>query len=77
MKRLLTCGFLLSPLFLLPVLPVLHAGGKGDDPKEALQSLQEYIGGWKGNGTAEKNKGDIWKESASWSWRTTTSWPAC
>jgi hypothetical protein len=66
MHRLLPFTLLLVPLFLLPVL---HAGDKDDNPKEALQALQEYIGGWKGNGTAEKNKNAIWKETASWSWR--------
>ena len=49
--------------------PVAEAGKKGDDVKEALQALQDYIGGWKGSGTSEKNKGDIWKENATWSWR--------
>lgn len=41
-----------------------------DDPvKEALQELQIYIGSWKGSGTSEKNKSDIWKETANWGWR--------
>lgn len=40
-----------------------------DETKEALQGLQELIGGWKGNGTSEKNRSDIWKESANWNWR--------
>lgn len=48
---------------------VIAQGKKGDDPKEALQALQEYIGGWKGNGTSEKNKSEIWKETANWGWR--------
>jgi hypothetical protein len=39
---------------------------KGDDPKEALQELQEYIGGWKG---AVDKGSAAWKESANWSWR--------
>lgn len=57
-------------LFSLTFLSAALAGGKkGDDPKEALQALQEYIGGWKGNGTSEKNKSEIWKESANWGWR--------
>jgi hypothetical protein len=66
MKRLLMCGVLLAPVLLLPAA---QAGKKGDDPKEALQALQDFIGGWKGSGTAEKNKSEIWKETASWSWR--------
>jgi hypothetical protein len=66
MKRLLICGVLLAPVVLLPVA---QAGKKGDDAKEALQALQDFIGGWKGSGTSEKNKSEIWKEAASWSWR--------
>jgi hypothetical protein len=66
MKRLLLCGVLLIPALLLPMA---EAGKKGDDPKEALQLLQDYIGGWKGNGTSEKNKSEIWKETVDWSWR--------
>jgi hypothetical protein len=67
--------------FLLPLaaLPILLAAGfvmstadratgaeKGDDPKEALQELQDFIGGWKG---AVDKKGAAWKESANWSWK--------
>ncbi|HYV39301.1 MAG TPA: TRASH domain-containing protein [Gemmataceae bacterium] len=37
--------------------------------KEALQELQDYIGGWKGNGTSERDKTAIWKEAMSWGWR--------
>jgi hypothetical protein len=37
--------------------------------KEALQALNDYIGGWKGNGTSEKSTTDIWKENLKWSWR--------
>jgi hypothetical protein len=57
---------------LLLVLPGAEAGKKAkkdEDPKEALQPLQEFIGGWKGSGSSEKNKSEIWKETASWSWR--------
>jgi YHS domain-containing protein len=64
MHRLTACG-LLTTLFLTQV----DAGGKGTDAREALQALQDYIGGWKGNGTSEKDKSEIWKENASWSWR--------
>jgi YVTN family beta-propeller protein len=51
---------------------LLHAalpGGQAEEPREAVQALQNYIGGWEGSGTSEKNKNDPWKESASWSWR--------
>jgi YHS domain-containing protein len=66
MKRLLVCGLLLAPVL---ALPAVQAGKKGDDPKGALQALQDFIGGWKGSGTSEKNKSEIWKETANWSWR--------
>ncbi len=65
MRRLLLCGVFLAPVLLLPA----GAADKGDDPKEALQALQEYIGGWKGSGVSEKEKSQIWKETATWSWR--------
>src|SRR5687767_9253493 len=65
MSRFIACGLLFSTMLFLT-----HAeAGKGTDPKEALQALQEFIGGWKGNGVSEKNKSEIWKESADWSWR--------
>src|SRR5437868_13139963 len=47
----------------------LATASQGDPAKEALQELQEYIGGWKGNGTSERDKTAIWKENASWSWK--------
>ena len=56
------------PLFAIAVFVISSATGaeKGDDPKEALQEIQEYIGGWKGS----VDKGTTaWKESANWSWR--------
>ncbi len=55
-------GALLWPLF-------ASAGGTDADSKEALQALQDYIGGWKGNGTSDKDRSEIWKETATWSWR--------
>ena len=47
----------------------LDGSGQGPAAKEALQELQDYIGGWKGNGTSENDRSAIWKENASWSWR--------
>jgi hypothetical protein len=44
-------------------------GEKANAAKEALQELQEYVGGWKGNGTSERDKTAIWKENAAWSWK--------
>ena len=56
-------------LSIILFLPLVDAGGaKGEDAKEALQALQDFIGGWKGSGSNEKTK-DIWKESIDWSWR--------
>jgi hypothetical protein len=50
-------------------LPGLNAGGKAEESKEKLQSLQDlFIGGWKGSG-ANKKTNDIWRESIDWSWR--------
>lgn len=68
MRRLSAFG---SLGFLVLALPTF-GGGDGEKPKdskEALQALQEYIGGWKGNGTADKDKSLIWKETVNWSWR--------
>ena len=45
------------------------AGGSANEVREALQALQDYIGGWKGNGTSEKDRSSIWNEKANWSWR--------
>ncbi len=65
MKRICAVAGLLSVVLFLPSS---DAGGKGDKPKEALQALQDFIGGWKGSGTNAKTN-DIWKESIDWSWR--------
>jgi hypothetical protein len=69
MKRLLV---LLCVLAL--GLTVLAADKKDKEPtaKEALQALNDFIGGWKGNGGPEKANPaskDLWKENASWGWR--------
>ena len=59
-------------LSLAVLLPTVDGGGKkskadGEDPKEALQALQEFIGGWKG--TANDKKLGFWTEKSDWSWR--------
>ena len=54
------------------LMPTAFGAGKGDDPKEALQELQDFIGGWKGTVDMKKkvDKGpQFWKENANWSWR--------
>jgi hypothetical protein len=65
MKRFFACGLMLASMLFLT-----HAdAGSKTAAKEALQALQDYIGPWKGNGTSEKDKSEIWKENAMWSWR--------
>lgn len=68
MKRCWPVGMLISLIAMFQVM----AGGAGkqaQETKEALQALQDYIGSWKGNGTSEKNKSEIWNEKVAWSWR--------
>lgn len=67
MNRLFACGLVLTTCLFLTQVDA--GGGKDSDVKEALQALQDYIGGWKGNGTSEKDRSEIWKENANWSWR--------
>jgi YHS domain-containing protein len=67
MRRALLSLLILAPMIFLA--PADAGGDKAAAVKEALQALQDYIGGWKGNGTSEKDKSEIWKENASWSWR--------
>ena len=69
MRKWLISALILS---LGVLLPAVDGGGKksktdGEDPKEALQALQEFIGGWKG--TANEKKLGFWTEKADWSWR--------
>jgi hypothetical protein len=51
------------------LLAVAPYGLEQDAAREALQELQEFVGGWKGNSTSERDKTAIWKESMNWSWR--------
>jgi hypothetical protein len=53
--------------FTLGLHPV-SAGESGDEVREALQALQDYIGSWKGNGALESDR-TLWKESTNWGWR--------
>ena len=68
MRKWLIAALVLS---LGVLLPTADAGKKtksdGEDPKEALQALQEFIGGWKG--TANDKKLGFWTEKSDWSWR--------
>jgi hypothetical protein len=67
MKRIFAAGVFLAFPFLV------HLVLAGDEPpanaKEALQALQDYIGGWTGSGSADRDRTSIWKESTNWSWR--------
>jgi YHS domain-containing protein len=43
-----------------------------DETKEALRALQDFIGGWKGNGGPFKAKpapAELWSETIEWGWR--------
>jgi hypothetical protein len=72
MRRFTALAFLLGLLGL--VMPAL-AEEKADksEAKEALKELQEFIGGWKGNGGPDKARPGprdaVWSENISWSWR--------
>jgi hypothetical protein len=70
MQRLIAFGVLIAAaLFLRSGAGRAQEGEDEKKIKEALQELNDYIGGWKGNGTTEANTLDIWKEHADWSWR--------
>ena len=66
MRKLLISVLILS---LGMLIPYADAGKKPKeaDPKEALQELQDFIGGWKG--TANDKKLGFWTEKSDWSWR--------
>jgi hypothetical protein len=68
MNRLAACFLILCSLVFFAQT---GGAGQGNDVKEALQALQDYIGAWQGNGTSEQNRSEIWKENASWVWRFT------
>jgi hypothetical protein len=69
MNRLLGCVIAISLAFVFQVLAAGDAAKQAAAEKEALQALQDYIGGWKGSGTSEKNKSDIWTEKVNWGWK--------
>jgi hypothetical protein len=56
-------------VWLLAAAVLATPGEQYGSAKEALQELQEYVGGWKGNGTSDRDKTAIWKEAMSWTWR--------
>ncbi len=70
MKPLFVCGAIVSLTLVWQMLPGNAGPAKeAQQAREALQALQDYIGGWKGNGTSEKNKSEIWNEKVNWGWR--------
>lgn len=69
MRRFIALGFLIALL-----VPALAADDDDkSDPKEALKELQEFIGGWKGNGGPDKPRpgprDPVWSENINWVWR--------
>src|SRR5262245_13226414 len=64
---------LLALLGVLAVgLTVLAADKKEPTAREALQTLNDFIGSWKGNGGPDKPNPaskDLWKETVGWSWK--------
>jgi hypothetical protein len=72
MKKIFALSFVIGSIGL--VLPLLASEDAEDsEPKEALKELQEFIGGWKGNGGPDKPRPSprdpVWSENISWSWR--------
>lgn len=72
MRRLAALAFLLGLIAL--VAPALAADSADKAAaKEALKELQDFIGGWKGNGGPDKPRpgprDPVWSETVGWSWR--------
>jgi hypothetical protein len=50
--------------------PAAFAADEDNPTKEALQSLNEYIGLWKGAGGPDRSSApENWKENVSWAWK--------
>lgn len=56
---------------LVGVSPNTQAADDSEEVKEALQELQEFIGGWKGSGESLRPGGakGFWPVKIDWSWR--------
>jgi len=67
MRKLLIPALIMTVAVILPSVEAQKKGKTDADPKEALQALQEFIGGWKG--TANDKKLGFWTETSDWSWR--------
>jgi hypothetical protein len=67
MKRLIALACFLTLVLVLRSVPAQDSEAK--TAKQALQELNDYIGGWKGSGASDRDSQAIWKEHADWSWR--------
>jgi hypothetical protein len=65
----LPAAALLGTALLACAVQAAPEGKKDLTPKEALQALNDFIGGWKGNGSLPKDARATWKETVDWSWR--------
>jgi hypothetical protein len=68
MKRLLALSLTVGLMGTLGAAPTADQ----KKTKAALRELQEYIGGWKGDGQTKANPGPrdpSWSETVNWSWR--------
>jgi hypothetical protein len=68
MRKLLIPALIVSIAVLLPSVDAQKKTKADEDPKEALQALQEFIGGWKAGQATDKKLG-AWTETSDWSWR--------
>ncbi|HJT79063.1 MAG TPA: hypothetical protein VJ739_17840 [Gemmataceae bacterium] len=71
MRRLLACAGLLTVLTLVSPLPAADKDDEPDNPKAALESFNDFIGGWKGSGAragARPGAAGIWNETLNWRW---------
>jgi hypothetical protein len=72
MKALLALGLVCSLFGLVPQTPAADRADR-EAAKEALKELQDFIGGWKGNGSPDRPRPSptdpVWSETLNWSWR--------
>ncbi len=64
MKRTWIAGLLAAAF----ITPMARTADEENPAKEALQSLNEFIGSWKGAG-GNLSKTENWKENFSWAWK--------
>jgi hypothetical protein len=68
MRKWLIAALILSLGVLVPNIDAQKKTKADEDPKEALQALQDFIGGWKAGQATDKKLG-TWTETSEWSWR--------